>query len=573
VRLSGALERAWAALGIYGLFSVLVLGRGVILEPAEKVVGDTGADKTIYIWSLVWWPHALTEGMNPFHTDLVWAPEGADLTWVTAVPGAALLAWPVTALFGPLPAYNLLALAAPALAAWTAFLLAREVGARFWPALVGGYLFGFSSFEVQHTIGHLNLVLIFLIPLCGWLAARRWSGQLGRWPFVGLLGLALAFQFLFSTELFLTLTIVGVVVGVILLWRLRDRLVLRLAKETTFGYVVAGILVSPYLLHAFFVAGAPTRAINSPFEFAADVLNFVIPARRVWLRPPGSESVRELFTGNAVEQTAYLGLPLIAIVVLSIWAARRRPALTISLLSLAAVALLALGARPRVGGQIVAIGPWALFANLPLAEHALPVRLTLYVALFAGLVTALWLSAPSRRPLLKWGLALLAVVSLLPNPSTRLWASEVPRSTLFTKGDYERFLRPGEVALVLPYGGRGWALAWQAEEDMRFRLVGGHLGEGIPKEERRWRPIYRALAGSEPLENPGPQFRRFLDAHGVRAVIVAPPGPKRYSARLLVSTLPKPIRVRDAQVYVLDGTAAPAASASPSAALAASARS
>lgn len=529
-----------------------MFGRGVILHPSAKVVGDTGADKTIYIWSLVWWPDALGGGRNPFHSDLVWVPEGVDLTWVTAVPGAALLVWPITALFGPLPAYNVLAMAAPALAGWIAFLLARELGARFWPAIVGGYLFGFSSFEVQHTIGHLNLMLIFLVPLCGLLVVRRWSERMGRWPFVGFLGLALAFQFLFSTEIFLTLAVVGIVVGALVWWRIPERRRLYgVAKEVVLGYVVAGILVSPYLVHAFFVAGPPTKAINSPFEFSADVLNFVVPARRIWLRPPGSESVRELFTGNAVEQTAYLGLPLLAILVLSIWASRRTRALTVAQLSLLAVALLSLGARPRVAGEVVAIGPWALIAKLPLAEHALPVRLTLYVALFAGLVTALWLSQPGRRPLLEWTLALVAVLALVPNPSTRLWASDVPRSTLFTTGEYERFLRPGEVALILPYGGRGWALAWQAEEEMSFRLVGGHLGEGIPPEERRWRPVYRALAGSEPLPNGKETFRRFLEAHDVRAVIVAPPGAKRHSARLLIATLPPPISVRDSHVYLL----------------------
>lgn len=542
-----------AALAIYAFASIVLFGRGVVLSPSDKVVGDTGADKTIYIWSLVWWPHAVAEGKNPFHTDVVWSPEGVDLTWVTAVPGASILAWPVTALAGPLPAYNLLALAAPALAAWTAFLLARELGASFPAALVGGYLFGFSSYEIQHTIGHLNLVLIFLIPLCGFLAVRRGFGRLGRWPFVISLGVALAFQFLFSTEIFATLAVVGLVIGALVWWRLRAerRRVRETGLEVLLGYGVAGILVSPYLVHALFVAGPPTKAINSPYEFSADVLNFVTPARRIWLRPPGSESVRELFTGNAVEQTAYLGLPLIAILVLSIFVRRRTPALTIAQLGLVAVAILSLGARPRIAGEVVAVGPWTLFAKVPLLEHALPVRLTLYVALFAGLVAALWLSEPSRRPLLRWALALVAVAALLPNPSNRLWASDVPRATLFTTGDYARYLRPGETALILPYGGRGWALAWQAEEDMRFRIVGGHLGEGIPQEERRWRPVYRALVGSEPLPDARATFRRFLEAHDVRAVIVAPPGAKRHSARLLLATLPPPIHARDSHVYLV----------------------
>ena len=122
---------AVGVLALYALLSVAIFGRGVLLSPDTQVVGDAGPDKTIAMWSLAWWPHALAAGRDPFNADVVWAPEGIDLAWVTSIPGASIAAWPLTALAGPVVAYNVLALAAPALAAWAAYLLARELsGAR-----------------------------------------------------------------------------------------------------------------------------------------------------------------------------------------------------------------------------------------------------------------------------------------------------------------------------------------------------------------------------------------------------------------------------------------------------------
>jgi hypothetical protein len=40
-------------------------------------------------------------GTTPFVTHAVWAPEGIDLSWVTAVPGPSVLAFPLTWAAGP----------------------------------------------------------------------------------------------------------------------------------------------------------------------------------------------------------------------------------------------------------------------------------------------------------------------------------------------------------------------------------------------------------------------------------------------------------------------------------------
>lgn len=548
---AGPRRQSLLALVAYCGISVLLFGRGVVGSPHEHVVGDRGSDKTIFVWAFEWFPYALARLEDPLSAEVVWAPDGMDLSWVAASPGAALLFSPFTYVFGPVVAYNLAALLAPAAACTTAFLLGRWVTGSFWPAFVCGLLFGFSSYEVGQTIGHLHLTLVFPIPLCLLLVLRRFGHELTRARFVGYLTATLSLQFLFSTEVFLLLVGVGLLSLVLAWWVLGPtaRADLRtVATESVGALIATAVVVSPYLVHALVLTGPSWAPTRSPLDAAADVANFVVPRNWTWLQPPGSEEIARRFTANPVESTAYLGLPLVAVVVhFALKRGRPRPQVLL-LVVLAATAFVSLGAWVRIAGTTVAVGPWQVFARLPLTKSALPVRLTLFVALFAALVCAIWLV--ERRSRLRWSIAAVAIVVLLPTPSTAFWTADVPRSTFFSGGAVARRFDPDDVLLVLPYGRAGWSMAWQAESGFAYRMAGGRLGN-LPPDEQRWQPLLHVLAG-RPVT---PEARRLLPAflaeHGVDAVVVAPgtrPGPRQ-----LVETLDvEPVRVDDARVYLLE---------------------
>ncbi len=95
-------------------------------------------------------------GLDPFTSRYVWFPLGADLAWDTSVPAASLFALPLMFIGGPVFAFNVLSVTAPSLAAWTMFLLARELTGDWGAALFGGYIFGFSAYELGELLGHLN---------------------------------------------------------------------------------------------------------------------------------------------------------------------------------------------------------------------------------------------------------------------------------------------------------------------------------------------------------------------------------------------------------------------------------
>jgi len=114
------LRPAWKALGAYLIYQVLAFAIWVV--PILSVFGrehiGTGLqDSRYYQWALEWTPWAIVHGIDPLHASYVFAPTGVSLAWSAFIPGPALVAWPVTALFGPLVSLNVLLAAAPALPA------------------------------------------------------------------------------------------------------------------------------------------------------------------------------------------------------------------------------------------------------------------------------------------------------------------------------------------------------------------------------------------------------------------------------------------------------------------------
>lgn len=541
--MSGARQTAVAVV-TYTAAAVALFGRSVLLHPRTTVVGDGGADKTLYMWAFEWWPRAIRHWHNPLDVSVAWMPHGFDLGLGTAGGGLALLASPLTAHSGPILAYNVLALAAPAVAATTAFVLAREVTGRFAPSLVGGWIFGFSSYELGHLLGHLPLAFTGLVRLIPYLVLRRQRGTIRRGPFVLLLATVLTGQFLIVTQLFFSVVLVGAIAagGAFLLL---GRAVRRVSIEAVAALVLTTVLVSPVLIYAAVShAAAPAR---SPFAESADVLNFFVPTRRTWLHTAGTDAIASRFTGTGAELGTYLSLPFLALAAL---AALRRPRTRTRLLLVVVVlatAILSLGTRVKVAGTVVGIGPWTVLARLPLVGSALPVRLTLYTSLFAGLLAALALADRSSK--LRWVLATCGIVATLPNLQLPTWHSPVPQPAVFTDGRYRDAIPRNSTVLVLPYGPAGWSMLWQAESHFRFRIVGGHFALRVTPEERAWSDVYAGLGTGRVTPE---RLRAFLTAHGVSRIVVAPgtrPGARRL-ARVAAGTAGR--AYADAVVYTLE---------------------
>jgi hypothetical protein len=510
-----------AALTIYLALALIIFGRGLARAPAGSFVGLT-ADPSVYMWFLVWWPHAIAHGLNPFVTDVLWAPGGFNLTWTTGIPLAGLIAAPITARFGPVVAYNLLCLLCPALAAWTAFLLCRRITARFWPSLAGGYIFGFSAYLLAEIRAHLLLILIFPVPLAVLLTLRRLDDELRAAPFVALMALTLAVCFMLSLEMFATVTFFGAIALALAVALGADELrrrIYALIPQLALSYVIVLVVASPYL-YDFFQPGFPRSPVNSPAGYSADLLNFIVPTPANAIGTLGLLAhISRRFAGAMVETGACFGLPLIAIALIFVRARWAEMSTRLLAWFILIVALASLGPRLHIAGVTFFGLPWKLMQHLPLIDNALPGRFPMYAFLALAIIATRWLADDAVGRGAKFAGVATLVIFLAPNPSARFWIAPVDLPAFFADGRYHQYLAPGETVVILPYGAGGPSMLWQAESAMYFRMAGGWTSI-MPREFQSW-PAVNALMYRSYIPGFTDQLKAFMAHHDAAAIIIA----------------------------------------------------
>ena len=146
------------------LLLTLVMTYPVALDLATKVPG--GGDAWQHIWNLWWAKHALIDlHTNPYHTDLIYYPGGANLYFHTLVLSAGILSIPLQlAGVNLIATYNLILLSSFVLAGYSAFLLCHHLTRNVWASFVGGFVFSFSPYHFAHMYGHMNLVSLQWMP-------------------------------------------------------------------------------------------------------------------------------------------------------------------------------------------------------------------------------------------------------------------------------------------------------------------------------------------------------------------------------------------------------------------------
>ena len=484
-----------------------------------------GADALSFVWFLAYWPWAIGHGQSLLFTNLVWYPHGTDLSWATPVPVAAALGWPVTWLAGPIAAYNALILAAPALAAWSCFLLAHRITRDGWAAFVAGLLFGFSAYVTGQMHGHLNLCLVFLIPLAVLVVLLRAEGAVSRAGFVAALAVVLALQWGVSVELFASLAVFGPL-ALALFWLVcpaRRRSIARLTLETAGAGLLALAIVSPVLAHMLQSRAALQDFVNDPARYSTDLLNFVVPTELGWLAPRPLAAIAARFTGNLSEQGGYLGLPWLAVLVHCAATQWQRREIRAVLLLLALGMLASLGPFLWVAGRASGLAlPWWPATQLPLLRAALPARFSVYVALAASVVAAFWLgrAGSGRGRAARFAAIGVACLAVMPDPGKLRWhPMQVP--PVFAPAAWHAALGEGAHVLLLPFAGRGPGMLWQAQSGMAFTQAGGNLSF-IPVDALHERVLPALLYGAAP----GPDFANdllaFCAGRQVSTVVAGP---------------------------------------------------
>lgn len=152
-----AMYGKWMIFIFYVALSYLLFAISIGLNLTTKYIGKSSHDQMQFIWTLYWWPFAISHHINPFYSTYIWHPYGTDLSIAPAsVPGASFIAFPITLLFGPVASYNMLIIIGNALSAFFTFLIAHYLTKSYKAGVIAGLLFGFSTYQfVQVT--HLHV--------------------------------------------------------------------------------------------------------------------------------------------------------------------------------------------------------------------------------------------------------------------------------------------------------------------------------------------------------------------------------------------------------------------------------
>ncbi len=516
---------ALSAFALYLALSFVFFGRGLSGHFSTWYVGR-GPDPPQFIWFFNWWAHAIAHHLNPFLNKLVFAPAGANLAWAVTLPAAALAVLPITWSFGPVAAYNILSLIAPALAGWAAFVLCRWTTREYWPSIAAGWVFGFSPYIVSATLTHLHTVLIFPLPLMLWIVMRRLCEEIGPGRFVVGLALLIALEFALFTEAVATVTLVGALAFLVAIGRSgpeERRKLWGLVIPVGLAYAAAAVLLSPYLYYMF-ALGHPGGIVLNPMYHGADLLSLLIPTSvNEAGRPALFRVVSRTYLATLTESGAYLALPLIAIAALYCKERWREPAGRILIEMTVIVGVLAMGTRVVIAGHPTIPAPWFLFASVPLINKALPVRLMVYVFLALAMMTAIWLSSGRTRASYKLILGIALFPFMMPSLSAGYWASRYEVPEFFASGIYRQYLKPNENVMAIPGLIYGDGMQWQVASGMYFRLADPYTGLSplAPPEYARW-PFMSALYDAGGVPQAGDQLKALLAHEGVSVIIVGP---------------------------------------------------
>lgn len=466
-----------AALLLYLGLSIALLS-GTLTGGTGVTVGGT-ADPGQFIWYLAWLPFALAHHLNPLVTAYLRAPRGANLMWNTPVTFPALVLSPVTVLLGPLATYNVLAVLGFTLSSWCAYLAVRRYTGAAIPAVAGGLIYGFSPYMLAQSAGHTNLELAMFPPLalllCDEILVRQ---RRSPWLLGGLLGFAAAAQLLTSSEM-LAITAILAVPALLLagIWHralLRERWTYAV-RAMGMALIVFAVLSAFPLAIEFLGPRRPQGVFQTPDYYVATLRNFVMPTSRQWLAVPGRAA--------SPDSSAYVGIPLLAVAVVTLVWLRRRAVVWAAILTVAAGMVFSLGGYLGLRGARTGIPlPWLVFDHLPLTDQILPIRVMdiayLGLALLVGVVLDRALRWRRPASVLTAGLAAaLVAVSLWPSTP---YPSNHWRIPAFFSNGAAAAIAPGSIVYMPPDKRNLEALVWQAVAGMRFRTQLGWVFTPAP---------------------------------------------------------------------------------------------
>jgi hypothetical protein len=450
-----------------------------------------------------WFMRYSAEAIAHFHlpalvTSAMNAPHSINLMWNTSLLLPGVVMTPVTLLAGPQVSLNILLFIGLAGSAASMYFVLRRWGASIVPASLGGGLYGFSPAMIGSGIGHYHLVLAMLPPLMIDALLRIVTGRgsairNGIW-----LGVLAAAQLFIGEEALILACIAGGVLLVVLIV-CRPKAVLADAKRKLIGLGSAAAVALVLCARALWVQfhGVPlanggaynvvlhngklTNLYTIPYAW-------VVPSSRVLVHTYASAKIADNYPQPAPEYLAYLGIPLIIVLLVAGIYFWRVLYIRVAFLTFGVLEILSLGGQP-IGPYPGKLLPWSWLGSLPGLKSVLPDRLSILADGAAAAVLAFALdqaiqrwraSGKARMDTLRhnpvvvcYGVALIALLPLVPTPYGYTSVSTAPAG--YTATYTALHLPPDATVLVVPVpnGNLTAPLRWYGDSGVPQRIIGG----------------------------------------------------------------------------------------------------
>jgi hypothetical protein len=466
--------RHWPVMACYLLGALIVTGR-LWVDPAGRMQVGDAQDVNLFAWFLRYSATAISHGQLPaLFTTALNAPRGVNLMWNTAFLLPGMLLTPVTLLAGPQVSLTIVLTVSIAGSAVSLYFVLRRWGASVTGAALGGAVYGFSPAMLDSGLGHYQLVCAVLPPLIIDAVLRIVTGR-GKPVGTGaLLGLLTAAQLLTGEEM-LIYTALACAVAVAVVALSRPRATAGRVRDSVLG-AATGIAV------ALLICGYPLwEQFHGPLREHATLYGSWSGNPAYYVDPPGSllfhsgssAALAARYILGLPEELAYLGWPLIIVLIAAAILFWRHLSVRVAAVTCAVLELCNLGGGAVTIGGLRLSGsflPYHWLQGLPAMAQVLPDRFCILGAGAAGAVLAFSLdrarSAAWQRDTWRQGIpatiAVLAVLPLIPLPYQ---AGRVPPVPAGWQAAFGRLrLAPDAPVLVVPVpmAGSTKAMRWQA---------------------------------------------------------------------------------------------------------------
>jgi hypothetical protein len=433
-------------------------------------------------------PALVTTAMN--------APHGVNLMWNTSLLLPGIVISPITLLFGPQVALTTLLIIGFTGSAAAMFFVLRRWDVSLLAAAIGGALYGFSPALVNSGIGHYSLVLAILPPLMVDRVLRLATGR-GRPVRDGIwLGLMAAAQLFISEEALVDAAIATVILLAVLA-ACRPHEVLPRIRPAAAGLAVAAVvglvLGGRGLWVQFHGVPASGAAATTIINYHGKLTNlgtlpqaFINPSEGVLLHTHASAVVANNYPQPLPEYLAYLGIPLIILLVAAIVYFWQHLPIRVAGLTCLLLEWLAMGAKPLQPHVTLPkfLLPWQLLQHVPVIEGMVPDRLCILADAAAAAVLAFALDLARSgqfAPFANWrngakiatGIAALALLPVIPAPYAPVPATQLPAGWTATFAALHLSKDAPVLLAPYPYSGASAVMRWQAVSGEPTTMIGG----------------------------------------------------------------------------------------------------